>query len=452
MSPMGGGRRTGRPGHRFAEEAPGGGLLATLYTRTSLMLLGVLTLGIVGGLLAVTIGVFTHAFSDPATVTLQLDRAGSQLSNGADVKVDGLIVGRVSGISAAADGSGATLTLAIDRQYLHLIPADVTAAVTPKTLFGEKYVDLELPHTSTNPADGQTRTLADGGTIRRDRSSVAIETSTVLNDLGPLLDAVDPADLDRTLTALATALDGRGRELGDTITDAARFTGRVRPSVPDLVADAGLLTGVAGSYTRASTPIVQTLQHLGVSARTLTAKEPQLARLLGSSEAFARVTGDLVQQVGPDMVQLVHVSRPVLDLLEKYSPELACTVRGVVQAKDRLEAVFADGPYLKARLYVATSRGTYKYPQDLPKDLDLSAYGPQCPITPKDGKGTVPWPTIPQELDSIRGQPQPLETLNGLPDLSGLKVDLGVPGGGGTGSASSRPTDLLGLLLGGVLG
>jgi hypothetical protein len=122
-------------------------------------------------------------------------------------------------------------------------------------------------------------------------------------------------------------------------------------------------------------------------------------------------------------------------MLARYSPELACLVRGITLATDRLEAVFDAGPFLKARLYVSVSRGRYKPGIDTPKDLDLSAYGPYCPVIPKDGKGTVPWPPVPQELDGIRGTADPLNSVNGLP---------------GHPATGSNP--LVGLLMGGPLG
>ena len=434
--------------HRFSEEAPGGGLLAVLYSRTSLALLGTLAIAIIVGLLGLTSAIFTHSFADPARVRLEVDRAGSQLSTGADVKINGIVVGRVERIAALPDGSGATLDLAMDRDQLAVIPANVTATVLPKTIFGEKYVDLRLP------AEPSTTRLAAGDTISPDRSSVAIETSTVLNDLEPLLDAVDPADLARTLNALATALAGQGQALGTAITDARRFTDGLAPAVDDLVADAGVGARVADSYTRAAPGLLRTLAQAGTTARTITAKQQQLAALLAAAGPFADSLRSFIGQVGPTAVQVVQVSRPVVAMLAKYSPELACFVRGVVKAKSRLEAVFADGPYLKARLYVSVSRGTYKPGKDAPRSLDLSAYGPSCPIVPKGDTGTVPWPKIPKELDELRGTPQPLETVNGLPDLSGgIPAQLTLPGAPQQPRmTSSGPTDLLGLLLGGVLG
>ncbi|HWJ80776.1 MAG TPA: MCE family protein [Nocardioides sp.] len=423
----------------YVDEAPGGGALARLYTRTSLNLLGVAGLAIVVGLVGASVLVFTHAFADPAHVTLEAERAGSQLSSGADVKLDGIVVGRVDGIEADPGGRGATLDLAIDRDYLDLIPANTTAEILPKTIFGEKYVDLGLPR---QPAAAR---LADGDVLQPDRTSVAIETSTVLNNLQPLLDAVSPADLDTTLTAIATAVQGRGELIGRTISDSRRFTRGARPTVPLAVEDAGLLAAVGDSYYASVDPLLRTLTQSSTTARTLTRQQRDLRALLHSVTGFSDVARGFVDLVGETAVKVVQVSRPVLQTLARYSPEIACLVRGVVKAKDRLEAVFAAGPYLKARLFVSVSRGMYQPGIDAPKDLDLTAYGPYCPITPKNGQGTVPWPPIPKELDRIRGigNASPLNSLDGLPGQPSAGTSPGEPPDAGA---------LLQMLLGGALG
>jgi phospholipid/cholesterol/gamma-HCH transport system substrate-binding protein len=415
----------------FKDEAPGGGLLATLYSRSALTAFGLAAIASIVGLLAVTIGVFTHAFSSPAHLRLELDRAGSQLSAGADVKLHGIIVGRVESIELADDSRGAVLDLAIERDQLDLIPANVTAQVIPKTLFGEKYVDLTLP---VEPISAR---LADGATIERDRSSVAIETRTVLNNLSPLLDAVSPAELNTTLTAIATALQGRGDELGVTITAARRLTDLVRPSIPLLIEDLQLLAETNASYTEASGPLLRALEQATTTAGTVTKHRSDYAQILKASRSFASVVRGFVDKVGSDAVKVVHVSRPVLELMAKYAPEIACTVRGFTSALGRLEAVFAEGPYLKARLFVNVSRGAYRPRIDTPEDLDLSAYGPYCPVLPSGGKKTVPWPPIPRELDQIRGvgQTSLLNSINGLP-----------------GQPATGTNPLVGLLMGGTLG
>ncbi|MCW2837622.1 MAG: virulence factor Mce, partial [Marmoricola sp.] len=87
--------------------------------------------------------VFTQKFTAFDAVTLKTGTAGLNLPAKADVKVRGVIVGQVN--KAESEGNGATLTLGIRPDKMKAIPANVTAALVPKTLFGEKYVDLNIP-------------------------------------------------------------------------------------------------------------------------------------------------------------------------------------------------------------------------------------------------------------------------------------------------------------------
>ena len=97
---------------------------------------GVAFLAVLGLLVGLTILLYRQAFTDVTHVTLRTNRVGNQLTSGADVKLRGLVVGEVR--SVRSDGSGAELDLALDPAQARRIPADVTAQLLPKTLFGEK--------------------------------------------------------------------------------------------------------------------------------------------------------------------------------------------------------------------------------------------------------------------------------------------------------------------------
>ena len=86
---------------------------------------------------------------------------------------------------------------------MHTIPSNVTGAIVPKTLFGEKYVSLVVPDDPSPRARSQP-----GATITR--TEVPVEVQKVLADLYPLLRTVQPADINLTLNAISTALEGRG--------------------------------------------------------------------------------------------------------------------------------------------------------------------------------------------------------------------------------------------------
>jgi phospholipid/cholesterol/gamma-HCH transport system substrate-binding protein len=166
-----------------------------------------------------TYGIFTKRFVDYDRVTLQTSALGLQLPERADVKIRGVIVGEVLGFDTDAEGAEVTLGLYPDE--VGSIPANVTGSIVPKTLFGEKYVALEVP------AEPSGAHIEAGATI--ERTQVAIEVEKVLNDLYPLLRAVQPADINQTLNAVATALEGRGELIGENLETVDAYLKRLNP-------------------------------------------------------------------------------------------------------------------------------------------------------------------------------------------------------------------------------
>lgn len=430
---------------RYAEQAPGSGLLAVLYRRSSLAVIGALAAAVLVAMLGLSIAYFNHAFADTAPVTLDVSRAGSQLSTGADVKLHGIVVGRVAAVTADTGGGGARLHLALDSNQLQLIPRNVTAQVLPKTLFGEKYVDLELPSRPT------TRRLAAGDVIAQSHTKVAIEMRTVLNNLEPLLAAVKPADLNTALTAVATAVQGRGRQLGRTIDSAAAYAAGAKGSVDDFVTDARLLGAVSNAYADQAGHTLHTLANLTISGQTLTMKRAQLARLLASTDKVATTATTFTAHVGSELVQVSRVSRPLLNLYARYSPELSCTVVAADKAIARLSASYDAGPYMKAHYFVVLSRGEYVHGKDDPRPVDLSGYGPYCPVTPSGGRLTVPHAALPAPLQFLEGT---ASLANNLGASSAVPLGSTTPSatdGTPAGSGAAAP-DLLQMLLGPVMG
>src|SRR5438874_6387579 len=106
---------------------------------------GVGFLVVVALLLGLTIAIYNKSlpWQSADKVTLDVSRIGNQLVVPADVKLDGVIVGRVS--DATTNGDKTSLTLQIAKNWIDQIPSDVVARILPKTLFGEKYVELVVP-------------------------------------------------------------------------------------------------------------------------------------------------------------------------------------------------------------------------------------------------------------------------------------------------------------------
>jgi phospholipid/cholesterol/gamma-HCH transport system substrate-binding protein len=296
--------------------------------------LGVRVLGVAFiGLLVLGVwlvyAVFSQKFSSWEKVTLHTSTAGLQLPDRADVKVRGVIVGEL--LSAKAEGEGAKLTLGINPDKIDQIPANVSAALLPKTLFGEKYVELTPP---SNPSGH----LRSGAVLQK--ADTPVEVEKVLNDFYPVLRAIQPAELNYTLSALADALDGRGEKLGQTIETLDAYLKQFNPQVPALVDDLRKLSSVSATYADVVPQIAQTLRNTVKTGHTFVDKQAALTTFLQQVTSFSDTSKGFLDTNGANLVELGRLSEPQAQLLARYAPGFPCLLEGIVAQAPLLATTF----------------------------------------------------------------------------------------------------------------
>src|SRR5215472_12984127 len=227
-------------------------------------LVGVVFLLVFALLIWLSLALYHKQFTPVSTVTLYTNSVGNEMHVGANVMVRGVQVGEVRSISA--DGTRARLELAIQPGMVARLPANVTAMMVPTTLFGERYVDLLIPARPT------VARLTAGSVIRQDHSADAVEVEKVLNNLLPLLRASEPDKLSVVLTAIAQGLQGRGKELGQTLVTLNSVLRRYNPHLAALDTDIRELAGVARTLNQASPNLLQALDDFTVTSQTLTSQ------------------------------------------------------------------------------------------------------------------------------------------------------------------------------------
>jgi phospholipid/cholesterol/gamma-HCH transport system substrate-binding protein len=316
-----------------------------------------------------TYAVFTQKFVDIVPVTLNTSRIGLQMEPLADVKIRGVIVGEVRDMHAA--GPGAQLQLAMNPDEVDTIPANVTAVILPKTLFGEKYVSLQVPK---NPSSDH---LSAGDTIQR--SHLAIEVEQVLSDLYPLLTAVHPAHLSATLNAMATALEGRGARLGDNLVRLDGYLKKLNPQVPGMVEDLRLLTTVSDNYADVMPELGRLLRNQVTTGNTLVEKEQDLRALFNDVGGFSDTTRDFLEVNDDNLIRLGQVSVPTLGSLAQYSPEYPCLLQGMTTWVPRIEQAYR-GHTLHINLETIPYQPSGYGPADQPEYG--ADYGPACATLP----------------------------------------------------------------------
>ncbi|WP_306317575.1 MULTISPECIES: MCE family protein [unclassified Streptomyces] len=367
-----------------------------------LRLYGLVFIVVLGLLVGLSVAAYEQRFTPVVRITLEADSIGNQLDERADVKLRGVLVGEVR--SVRADGAKATLGLALKPEHVAAIPGDVHARLLPKTLFGEKYVDLVAPE------HAKGRSIRAGDVITQDRTRVGTEVQRLLDDLLPLLRAVRPAELNATLSAFAGALEGRGDRIGDNLTRVADYLRALNPHLPALSEDITRLADVADVYGDAAPDLLDTLRNTVTTSRTLVEKRDRLASALAATTGVAGTAEGFLDRNGDRLITVNRVARPTLDLLARYAPEYPCLLDGLVTQDKLSQKVFAGGR-MHITLEVVQPQQPYR-PGEEPRYGART--GPDCHGLPHP---EVPSPSIQHEDGSKHRTP-------GLPiELPGLPIE-----------------------------
>jgi phospholipid/cholesterol/gamma-HCH transport system substrate-binding protein len=363
-----------------------------------LRLYGIVFLAVLVLLLSLTVAAYKQVFTAIVPITLRTDSIGNQLDPPADVKLRGLIVGEVRAVHA--DGTTATVDIALRPQDVSLIPYDVNARLLPKTLFGEKYVDLVIPARAPGSA---VRPIRAGDVITQDHTRLGIELQKLMNDLLPLLRAVQPGELNATLSAFATALEGRGDAIGANLTRLDEYLRGLNPHMDSIRTDLTRLAGTARIYRDAAPDLLRILSNTITISRTLADKQQAIASLLTGTTTFADTASGVVDEDAQRLITLNSISRPTLALLDRYSPEYPCLLAGLTDAEPNLETAFAGGR-MHITLEAVLPRGPYR-PGEEPRYADRS--GPNC-------RG-LPHPAVPAPGVKLNDGTRPDGSGAGLP-------------------------------------
>ena len=319
-------------------------------------------------LIGLSIAVYQKTFDKVTMITIQADRAGLQLAKFGDVRIHGVLVGQVR--SVTEDGKQAVIKVALEPDAADHIPANVGVQIIPTTLFGQKFISF------VTPDQPDEDTLEDGDVIPSDRVETNVELSKILADLFPLLRAVEPADLNMTLNALSTALEGRGDQLGETFDELEAYLSSISDKLPTLREDLVSLANVANTYDLAAPDLIDVLGNLTVTSKTVIEKADDLDVFFSDIQGLAVTSTRVLSDNKRNLIQVGKVTEPVLKLLAIYSPEFPCLITGAARYAPVLGATFA-GNQVKQYLEFGTAQYEPYHEDDRPVYGEVG-HGPWC--------------------------------------------------------------------------
>src|SRR5256884_1894411 len=268
---------------------PTGGALMARRTFVSVVMVMAFAAACLFGLGFIALNMGLHGpWSNEFAVNAEFASANGLVPQ-AEVRVSGVHVGTVLAIDDGNDG-GALVRMALQPDIR--LRQDTRAVIRPKTLLGEKFVELVRPQGSDQAY------LQSGATIPKAQTGQAIEIDDILN----AMDAPTRKAMSESFRQLGIALDGRQQDIGAALP-----------------------------------PLDATMANLRPLARVGESRQQQLDRILTNLNTIMQALADEQDQLG----HLVDSGDTVMSGIASRDQALAGTVPNRVAVFGSLDAAFS---------------------------------------------------------------------------------------------------------------
>ncbi len=318
--------------------------LATVVKRR---LLGIVFIVVVIGLIGLSIAIYNKAFTDTVEVTLRADHTGNQLIVDSDVKERGIIVGSVTKVRSNGDGAIVTLELSTRAG------SRTSRATSRRRSCPRRCSASSTSRWSPSPT-ARRGAIRAHDTIPQDRSRGALESQRVLGDILPLLTAVDPADLNATLTGAGRSAAQPRRQAGP---DAGQLRQLPQGAEPAHQAARRRSQQAGPGVARSTTTSRRT------SSRRCRTCRPRPRRSSSSGPASTACScraptprGSCRASSTDNEQRLIAVTgqtNKIYGLLNEYSPEFSCLFAGINHLYDLAGQAIYDN-----RIHLSRDRST----------------------------------------------------------------------------------------------
>ena len=379
---------------------------------------GLLALCLTGAAVAFTGLTLTGSIgSNAKKAYAEFENCGQGLRDGGDVKLRGVLVGRLGPLERV-DGGDCRVRLDLFPDSMEQIPANAGAEIRAKTVFGEKWVEL------TYPDDPSAARIAAGDLIPKDRTLDPLEVETILNTGLPILEAIDPENLAAALEALSEGFAGQEDDAVAAIRDGIRALRPMNENRDLLVKGIDQLDKSADVLSDVDDDLLEAMANLDevneftISNQRLIDENLERAPILLDelSVLFETRFGDLTKLVdrGATVIGLISSRTDDLEKLLTVLPQFnskwirnlapVCRYRQVTTEPGRAVGDRVPGRCWRVHNIVSHSQGAYG-PDQGPKPrtattADFEAAGLEAP----SGLGRLLWtPAIDPLLDRLQG-------------------------------------------------
>lgn len=218
------------------------------------------------------------------------------LANGNFVRIAGVEVGKVKGMTLKDDGN---VEVGFSADDSVVLTEGSRAVIRWDNVIGGRYLALE-------EGAGGTRRLQPGGTIPDERTAPALDLDALIGGFRPLFRALDPDQVNALTGQLVAAFEGQGVTMGSFLAQTAALTNTLANRdvlIGEVVSN---LNTVLGSLGDRSDQFAKSVDSLSELVGGLAARKHDISNAVAYVNAASSSIADLLQQARPPLQKTVR--------------------------------------------------------------------------------------------------------------------------------------------------
>ena len=235
---------------------------------------------------------------------------------GDDVRVAGVLVGRVDGVSAK--NGVADVTFSVDSDVR--LPQNVLFEVRYKNLIGQRYISLV-------EQQGNSAFLKPGDTIPLKDSVPPLDLDALFNGFKPLFVALTPHDINQFAGEIISVLQGEGGTVDQLLAHTASLTDAVATRDAEIGAIISNLNTVVGTIAGRGQALGNLVGNLQRFATNLAADRQTLSNSIGAIDDLAASSAKLLHDIRPGLDPDLYYLNNVLGTLVDNKANLDKTLK-----------------------------------------------------------------------------------------------------------------------------
>ncbi|HEY1967086.1 MAG TPA: MlaD family protein [Pseudonocardia sp.] len=324
----------------------------------------------------------------------------SGLRASAPVTANGVTVGRVDQLTLL-DNQLAKVDFSLDASVP--LTKSTRATIRYKNLTGDQYLDL-------SPGAPGAAAMANGDTIPISQTKPSLDIDALLNGFNPLLQGLQPAQVNQLSAELVTVLQGQGGRINSVLAHAASFSGTLADQDAVIGRVITSLNSVLGNLDQHAGQLSDTVRTAQQLITQLNSNRHELVEGLEKTGHLANRVGDIASALRSGHDTFRELGR-ASDVFVSNGQEVDRILRLMPAAYMRLGRLSVAGSAYQLRICSADLRMTgpdgmpFYTPKVGPSDNNVACsrdnvaplqgsaptniYGPPLPVDPYDGQAVA---------------------------------------------------------------